>query len=88
MTKAQQDLYMWVQQPGTVYSLQEILVKLKNYELQEIIRDTRGPEAKIAWAELGRRLGFADITFRFRSVGKLTVDINNAVLSSGLGGPE
>jgi hypothetical protein len=60
-----QRLVNWVSNPAPVAALKEIVPALTQDDLLLCIANISGPAGRIAWAELGRRRGFADFEIRF-----------------------
>jgi hypothetical protein len=79
--------FSWVARPRGVSNLKMILRRLTDDDLVGLMeRHADSPAAaKIAWAEFGRRHGFANIDFEMREVNVLEVQTRDLVLASGLG---
>jgi hypothetical protein len=77
--------FSWMAKPRGVSNLKLILRRFTDNELLHLMQGDNIDAAKIAWAELGRRRGFANINFCLREVNVLEVELKGLVLFSGFG---
>lgn len=72
--------YMWVANPIGLFVLNSALAYQREVELLHLMQSDNKSAAAIAWAEYGRRRGFADINFRSESVGLFEVEVQDLIV--------
>lgn len=74
--------YMWLAHPTGLHSLRMVLKEQRDIELLHLMADALNRSAAtLAWAEYGRRHGFAPIDFDMVGVDVLDVQVRDLVFA-------